>query len=79
MKPKLRLTQIRKQRRLSMTRLSKLSGVARGYISNIESGRYDNPTLKIICSLCRALNCTPNDIIDCGGDEDEDNSFERRD
>ncbi|WP_297634701.1 helix-turn-helix transcriptional regulator [uncultured Clostridium sp.] len=49
--------------RLSNRELSALSQVSRGYISELEEDKYDNPSLKVICSLAKALNCTPNDLI----------------
>jgi transcriptional regulator with XRE-family HTH domain len=58
----LRLLQLRRKKKLSQVQLSKRAGVSRSYISEIEKGVYD-PTTKIICRLCRALNCTPNDMI----------------
>lgn len=42
--------------------LSKKSGVSRSYISEIESDGYEMSVL-ILCSLCKALNVTPNDLI----------------
>lgn len=67
---KLRITQIRRKRRMSITYLSKISGVARGYISSLEQGFYDNPSVNVICKLCKALGCTPNDLIDCQNDDE---------
>lgn len=60
---KLMMKEYRKKQRLSLSQLSYKSGVARGYLSEIESGKYDNPSLSVICALCRALKITPNDLI----------------
>lgn len=66
---KIKLEQIRKQRKMSQLQLSKKTGIARSYISEIENGIYKNVGAEIICKLAKALNCTPNDLIDCGGEE----------
>jgi len=65
---KLKLRELRRQKRMSQQKLSMKSGVAKGYISQIEKGQY-KPTIDIICKLCNALGCTPNDLLDCKGDE----------
>lgn len=58
---------ILKQYRLSKgwngKELSLKSGVARGYITEMENDRYNNPSMSIICRLCVALEVTPNDLI----------------
>lgn len=58
----LNLKQIRSDKKLTLTKLSKLSGVSVGYLSELERDGYD-PTVVIICKLCKALNCTPNNLI----------------
>lgn len=57
------LQRIRREKRISQLELSKLSKVSRSYISEIESEKYTNLSLEVICSLCRALEITPNDLI----------------
>ncbi|PHV72151.1 transcriptional regulator [Sporanaerobium hydrogeniformans] len=59
----LRLKQIRKKRGLTTKRLSDMSGISRSYISQLENDGNDNPTLIVICALCRGLGITPNDLI----------------
>lgn len=58
---------ILKQYRLTMgwtgKELSLKSGVARGYITEMELGRYTNPSIEVVCKLCVALEITPNDLI----------------
>ena len=39
------------------------SGVARGYITEMENGKYKNPSIEVVCKLCMALEITPNDLI----------------
>lgn len=62
---KLLITELRTKKKMSRLQLSKLSGVARGYICELEDGKYNNPTVNVICKLCQGLGCTPNDLIDC--------------
>lgn len=57
------LKSYRRKRRLSQMQLSKLSGVSRSHISEIESDKYKNITIDVLCKLCRALYLTPNDLI----------------
>ncbi|MDF2892525.1 MAG: Helix-turn-helix domain [Clostridia bacterium] len=61
---KLRLKEVREIRGWSQGKLAIYSGVARHHISELESGYY-MPKADTICKLCRALGCTPNDLIDC--------------
>jgi len=61
---KIRLKELRNEKGWTQEQLADASGVGRSYISEIESGIY-NPTADIICKLCKALNCTPNDLIQC--------------
>lgn len=60
----LKTKEYRKMRNLSISKLSYKSGVARGYITELEYGKYRNPGVKVVCRLCKALNVTPNDLID---------------
>lgn len=59
----LRIKELRISKKLSITRLAKLSGVSRGYLTELEQIKYDNPSLTVICALCKVLECTPNDLI----------------
>lgn len=61
---KLRLREVRERKGWSQKQLEIKSGVSRNFISEIENEIYI-PTVKTICKLCRALGCTPNDLIDC--------------
>lgn len=46
-----------------MSQLAILSGVSRPFISQIESKKYI-PTIETLCKLCRALNISPNEMIE---------------
>jgi len=52
----------RKERGMSIRELSLKTGISRTYLTSIEEGLY-NPTLKIICTLCKEFRITPNDLI----------------
>lgn len=60
----LKIQKFRKEMNLSISKLSYKSKVARGYITELEQGKYVNPGLTTICKLCKALKVTPNDLID---------------
>ena len=58
----LRLEQYRKEKCMSIRELSLRTGISRTYLTAIEEDIY-NPSLKIICSLCKVFGITPNDLI----------------
>ncbi len=60
----LKTKEFRETKYLTISQLSYKSGVAIGYITELEKGKYKNPSLQIICKLSKALNITPNDLID---------------
>lgn len=60
----LKVKLFREKRNLTISQLSYKSKVARSYITELECGKYDNPSLQVICKLCNALRITPNDLID---------------
>lgn len=57
------LKQCRLKRGWTGKKLSLKSGVARGYIAEMESDKYINPSIEVVCKLCIALKITPNDLI----------------
>ena len=56
------LTTIRKQKGLSLRKLSSLSGVAWQVIHRIEQGKV-SPTIRTLEKLADALGCTVRDLI----------------
>lgn len=60
----LKTKELRKMRNLSIGKLSYKSKVARGYITELEAGKYKNPGLQVICKLAKALKVTPNELIE---------------
>ncbi|WP_034438073.1 helix-turn-helix domain-containing protein [Clostridium ihumii] len=55
--------EIRKSKGLSISKVSYKSKVARSYLTELESGKYVNPGLQVVCRLCKSLKTTPNDLI----------------
>lgn len=47
---------------MTMDELALKSGVSKGNISKIESGKV-NPTLDTIIAICKALNVKPSEIL----------------
>lgn len=58
-----KIKSLREKNNFSNKDLSRLSGVARGYIHELEVDRYVNPTIEVVCKLCMAFGVTPNDLI----------------
>lgn len=48
---------------MSQRTLSVKSGVSRSYICELEQGKYDRPSIFVICSLAMALECTLDDLV----------------
>lgn len=63
-----RIQLLRKDQGLRQDELAETVGIHRAYISQLELGRADNPTLKIIWALANALKVNPAYIL--GIDED---------
>lgn len=61
---KLKLRQVRESKGWSINKLAGKSGVAQGYISELEEGK-KNPSAQTLCKLANALGCSVSDIVDC--------------
>lgn len=59
----LKLRHYRLKNNMSIRELSRLTGISRTYISDIEHGKYENIGVKSVCILCKQFNITPNDLI----------------
>lgn len=57
---------------MSQTELARRAGVTRQTIGMIEAGEF-NPSIKLCVAICRALECTLNDIFW----EEKDNEAEK--
>lgn len=62
--PKILLYEIRRQRGISQEKLSDLSGVSKGYISELENN-LKQPTIDTVCKLAKALECSLEELIQC--------------
>lgn len=60
----LKLEYYRKEHCMSIRELSLKTGISRTYLTGIEEGVYKNPGIKVICVICKALDITPNDLIE---------------
>lgn len=55
---------IRDQKKISQYRLSKRTGISQSYISELENGKYKNPTIDIIHKIAKALNVSVTQLLD---------------
>jgi putative transcriptional regulator len=62
---KLKIREQRLKKNWSMRKLSIISGVSIGYISELEHDIYENPSVRVLCKIKTALKCTLDDLIDC--------------
>ena len=58
----MKLRIIRKEKGLTLTKLSQMSSISASYLSEVEKGKYEVTESKII-RLCLALAITPNDLL----------------
>lgn len=59
----LKVKMYREEKGWTQRKLSEVSGVSRSRISEIENDGY-NITLVNLCSICKALEVAPNDLIE---------------
>ena len=57
------IKKLRKQKGLSQDRLSKLADVSNNTIIKIESGGIQNPTIKTVQKIAKALNVSVDDLL----------------
>lgn len=57
------IKQLRKQKKISQYRLSKMTNISRTYIRNLETNKQTNPTLLILCSIAEALEVNIKDLF----------------
>lgn len=58
----MKLKNIRKDRKITLARLSQISSISTSYLSELEKGKYEATESKII-RLSLALGVTPNDLL----------------
>lgn len=57
------LKQKRQEMGLSLSGLSKVSGVSKGYLSNLENNHTDNPTLISLEKIAKGLGISASDML----------------
>jgi transcriptional regulator with XRE-family HTH domain len=57
------LKRLRESRGLSQAALAKASGVAQGYISQLEAGEKKNPGIETLKKIASALNVPLTDLV----------------
>lgn len=60
---KIRLEEFRVRRKMNQRQLSDASGVPQPMISDIETGSVQNPTVRTMYRLAKALRCLVDDLI----------------
>lgn len=61
---KIYLEKIRLEKEMTLSELSRKSGVAISHIHNIENGQ-KNPTIKVLCKLSKALGVPCCELFSC--------------
>jgi transcriptional regulator with XRE-family HTH domain len=62
---KLKIKEQRLKKKWSVRKLSIISGVSIGYLSELEHDIYENPSVRVLCKIKKALGCTLDDLIEC--------------
>lgn len=63
MKPNLRIREVRLQKNLTLTALSKKSEISKSYLSELENN-IKSPTIRLLCKIASALNVHPGQLVD---------------
>ena len=58
-----RIKEYRKAKKLSIKKLAELVGISRAYMGQIESGKVDNISTKLLVSIARCLDKKVEDIL----------------
>ena len=74
MQIKLNVGKIKISKGISKTELSRKTGVSRNYLSELETGKHNNPTIKVLCKIALVLNCSLEDLVDYRGGCDSESS-----
>jgi transcriptional regulator with XRE-family HTH domain len=59
----------RAERGLTLRELSEKSGISITYLSDLERGTLENPTLKALTAISGAMGLSPNDLLGVDGQE----------
>ena len=58
------LKRLRKERGLTQLELAKTAGVAQGYVSALEAGQKNNPSVAVMRKLAKALSVPISKLLD---------------
>lgn len=59
-----RIAEIRNSRGISLSKLSRESGVSKGYLSELENGIKENPNIEILDKIAKALDISVSDLFE---------------
>lgn len=59
-----KITEIRKLKGLSLSKLAEKAGISKGYLHGIENGGKDNPSTEILEKIATALEVNVSDLFD---------------
>lgn len=60
---RLRIQKIRTEKGVSQAALAHAAGVTQGYISHLEVGRCENPSLKVLERISKCLGVTVKELL----------------
>lgn len=55
---------IRKDKKISINKLSKITGISLGYLSDLENNKAKNPSIEKLETIAKALDVSVNDFFD---------------
>lgn len=67
-----KLDKMMKRRRMSLNELSERVGVTVANLSILKTGKARAVRFSTLDAICRALNCTPGDILDYRNDPEQE-------
>ncbi|WP_066895721.1 helix-turn-helix domain-containing protein [Clostridium nigeriense] len=59
-----KIAEIRNKRGISLSKLSRESGVSKGYLSELENGIKENPNIEILDKIAKALGISVSDLFE---------------
>ena len=67
-----KIKEYREKKGMTIIELSNQAGISKSYISSIERGIQQNPSIQILDKLSTALGITLDQVLDCKPDIDEE-------
>lgn len=59
-----KITLLRKLKGISLSKLANDAGISKGYLSNIETGKKENPSVDLLDKIAMALGVNMSDLFD---------------